>query len=183
MAKDSGFGEVITIVFLGGAAYLVWQWYQAQTVQAAAATATAQPVVPPPTPGSYSPPTTAEQMQTAANANTIIQQQGGQGDAYQWETIWTGIGKPALPDVNAVFFPQGLPANAAAVTAAGGKPSSGGLPLMSLSTFLAAMASQGLSGVDTKLISVPVMLGPQRTMINIPADTTPAKLQSMLRNR
>jgi hypothetical protein len=182
MAKESGFGEVFTIVFLGGAAYLVWQWFQAQTIQGTAAAATAQPVVPPPTPGSYSPPTVAEQMQTAANANSIIQAQGGQGDAYQWSTIWNSIGQPAIPNVNAVFFPQGLPANAAAVTAAGGKPSQGGLPLMSLSTFLAAMASQGLSGVNTKLITVPVMLGPRRTTMQVPSDTTPAKLQQMLRN-
>ena len=124
-------------------------------------------------------------MQAAAAANSIVTAQGGQADAYQWATLWNSIGKPAINNVNTMFFPNGLPTNAAAVTQAGGTPSQQGLPLMSLATFLAALQAHGLSGVgqDGKMITVPVILAGRKTAMRLPAGTTPAALQAMLRTR
>ncbi len=186
MAQQSGgIGNIITIGLLGGAAYLAWSWWQAQVMQAQASAATAQPVVPATPPGVYTPPTAQEQMQAAAAANSIVTAQGGQADAYQWATLWNSIGKPAINNVNGIFFPNGLPANAAAVTQAGGTPSQQGLPLMTLSTFLAALQAHGLSGLgqDGKMISVPVILAGKPTTMQLPWGTTPAMLQSMIRSR
>ena len=72
--------------------------------------------------------------------------------------------------------------------AAGGVASQQGLPLMSLATFLTALAGQGinttgLSGLgQARLIPIPVVLpGKTKTTIQLPAGTTPAMLQAQLR--
>lgn len=79
-------------------------------------------------------------IQTAANSNSFIQAQSGQADAYQWDTLWNSAGGPAL-NVNAIFFPSGL--NQGTANAPG--MSSQGLPLMTLSAFLNAVQSSGVS--------------------------------------
>ena len=180
MAKD-GFGEIIGLVALAGGAYVAWNWWSSQT--AAAAT----PVTPvtPANPAVYVPPTAMQQMQAAAQSNSIIQGQGGQADAYQWATLWQGIGKSAIPNVNALFFPNGLPANAAAVTSAGGTASTGGLPLMTLAAFMSTINGAGISGLGQvngkTLIPVPIIMGGRTTTVNVPRGTTPAMLQQVLR--
>lgn len=181
MAK-SGFAEIITVALVGVAGYLGWNWYQSQTVPVT-------PVTPatPANPAVYVPPTTTQQMQTAANANSFIQGQGGQGDAYQWSTIWNQIGKTAIPNVNALFFPNGLPSSASQVTQAGGTASSQGLPLMTLAQFMSTIQGAGISGLGQvngkTLIPVPVLIGGQPRNINVPFGTTPASLQRMMRSR
>ena len=144
--SQQGGPNIIVIALLGGAAYLAWNWYQAQVAQANASAATNQPVTPTTPVGVYTPPTTQEQMQAAAAANSIITAQGGQADAYQWATIWNQIGKTSISNVNSIFFPNGLPTNAAAVTQAGGTPSQQGLPLMSLAIPGTATTAILLSG-------------------------------------
>lgn len=190
MAKDP-LEDLFLLAAVAGGAYLLWNWWGAQQVAPAPATGgggTAPGVPPTPdNPGAYTPPTLTVQMQDSANSNSIIQAQGGQADAYQWATLWTGIGQPSIANVNGIFFPQGLPANAAAVTAAGGTPSQGGLPLMSLATFMAALKSAGLwnglsgFGQAPTLVPVPVLIGKNRTILNLPRGTTPAMLQAKLR--
>jgi hypothetical protein len=189
MAKDA-FGDILMLGLIGGAAYIAWQWWNAQSVAAVSqptGPATAPVTTPPvPTPGVYTPPSVTQQMQTAANANSIITAQGGQGDAYQWSTIWNQIGQSPITDINTIFFPSGLPTSAAQVTQAGGTASQQGLPLMPLSTFMAALSSQGISGVggpNSRLITVPIVLAHQKTSMRIPGNTTPAQLQAMLRSR
>ena len=186
MAKGDPIGDILTLGIVAGGAYLIWNWWVGT---AAAATAANNPSTPAPTtPGSYTPPSLTQAMQAAANSNSIIQAQGGQADAYQWSTLWSGIGQTPISDVNTIFFPSGLPANAAAVTAAGGVASQQGLPLMSLATFLTALSGHGinttgLSGLgQARLIPVPVVLpGKTKTTIQLPAGTTPAMLQAQLR--
>ena len=93
--------------------------------------------------------TVAAQMQISANSNSFVQQQGGQADAYQWSTIWNGVGQTPLPDVNALFYPNGI------VTGTPNGPglSSQGLPLMTLATFLATVQANGLSGMSLGYLS------------------------------
>jgi hypothetical protein len=80
------------------------------------------------------------QMQASANSNSIIQAQGGLADAYQWATVWNGIGQPSINDVNTIFYPNGLNVM---VGAAG--MSQQGLPLISLSQFLSSVQGSGIS--------------------------------------
>lgn len=174
MSKGNGFEDVLTIGVVAGGAYLIWNWWQAQLAQASASTATAQPVVPPAV--AYTPPTVTQQMQTAANANSFYTAGNGMLDADQWSTIWNSIGQPAIPanTFDTLFFPNGRPADASQN------------PTMSLATFMQALSTQGLSGVggpSSKLISVPIVLSGKRTTMQVPASTTPAQLQTMLRNR
>lgn len=181
MAKD-GFGDIIMIAAVGVGGYYLYNWFMGQS--AAAVTPVAATTTPT-NPAVYVPPTAIQQMQTEANSNSFIQAQGGQGDAYQWATLWTGIGKSSIGNVNALFFPNGLPANAAAVTQAGGTASSQGLPLMTLAQFMSTINGAGISGLGQvngkTLIPVPVLIGGQPRNINIPRGTTPAMLQSMIR--
>jgi hypothetical protein len=182
--SQQGGPNIIMIALMGGAAYLAWSWYQAQQQQASASAATAQPAVPVTPPGVYAPPTTQEQLQAAAASNAIVVAQGGEADAYQWSTLWNQIGKTAIPNVNAIFFPNGLPTNAAAVTESGGKASEQGLPLMPLATFLAALQANNIGlGQTGKMIAVPVILAGKPTTMQLPWGTTPAMLQSMIRSR
>ena len=182
--SQQGGPNIIVIALLGGAAYVAWNWYQAQVAQANASAATNQPVTPTTPVGVYTPPTTQEQMQAAAAANSIVTAQGGEADAYQWATIWNQIGKTSISNVNSIFFPNGLPTNAAAVTQAGGTPSQQGLPLMSLATFLAALQANNIGlGQTGKMITVPVVLAGKPTTMQLPWGTTPAMLQSMIRSR
>jgi hypothetical protein len=83
--------------------------------------------------------TIQSQLQGSANNNAFFQQQGGEGDAYQWATLWNGIGQPAF-NVNQIFYPNGF-------TAQVGAPgmSQQGLPLISLATFLSNLQSAGIS--------------------------------------
>jgi len=183
MAKD-GFGDIIGIVLFGGAAWYAWNWFTSSTTATAATPAT--PVTPV-NPAVYVPPTTLQQMQTAAAGNSIVVSQGGQADAYQWATLWNEIGKPTINNINGLFFPAGLPANAAAVTAAGGTLSTQGLPLMTLTAFLSTLSSAGISGLGqvqgVTLIPVPVVLGGVPTTVRVPRGTTPFMLQQMIRSR
>ena len=78
-------------------------------------------------------------IQTAANSNPSSKR-NRQADAYQWDTLWNSAGGPAL-NVNAIFFPSGL--NQGTANAPG--MSSQGLPLMTLSAFLNAVQSSGVS--------------------------------------
>jgi len=178
MAKGNGFEDVLTIGVVAGGAWLIWNWWQAQVSQATASTATAQPVVPPAV--AYTPPTAAQQLQTALNScmadSPSICPSTGLLDADQWSALWTQIGQPAIPSAtfNTLFFPNGRPADASQN------------PTMSLATFMQALQTQGLSGVggpSSKLISVPIMLAGKRTTMQVPATTTPAELQARMRNR
>ncbi len=192
MAHESGIGgDVVMLGLLGAGAWFIWNWWEAQvataqalpvaasspttTTTAPAATGPA-PVVAPANPVAYTPPTVQQQMQTAANTNAFYIQGNGLLDADQWSAIWTQIGQtPINPTTfGNLFFPNGRPAD----------PSQN--PTMTLATFLAALQTQGLSGVGgpgSKLIPVPVVLAGKRTMVNLPAGTTPAQLQQMLRSQ
>lgn len=79
------------------------------------------------------------QLVRAASQNAFFQAQGGEGDAYQWATLWNGLGRPQF-DVNATFYPNGFTAQ---VGAAG--MSQQGLPLISLTTFLSTLQSAGIA--------------------------------------
>ncbi len=188
MAKDF-LGNILSIGLLGGAAYLAWEWWTAQTVQALAApviSGSSTSSTPPPA-YVYTPPTLQQQMQTDANSNAFAV--NGQLDAYQWATLYNGTSPtpPPIPNVNAIFFPNGLPATQ---TPNAPGMSSQGLPLMSLATFLQGLQANGintgLSGLGqapAKMISVPIVIARQKTAMRIPANTTPAELQRRLRSR
>lgn len=192
MAKESSFGEILTLALLGGAGYLAWKWWSAQTTPAPAAAPITTPAAPAPTPGAYTPPTPQQLMQSAAGSNSIIQAQGGQADAYQWAELWkdappSGAGQSPV-DVGKIFFPNGMPAAGTVVTNA----SQQGLPLMTLSTFLSGLQANGINtgatgvsglGQAPRLIPVPVVIGHNRTILNLPPGTTPADLQARLRQR
>lgn len=141
MAKDA-LGEIFLLggIVVGG--YFIWQWFSGMAATSVTPVTTAAP--PPPTPGVS---TITQQMQNAAANNSIIQGQGGQADAYQWATIWAQIGQPAIGDVNGIFFPNGVPANASSLANTAGNSQSG-LPLMSLSTFLTNLSATGVKGLS-----------------------------------
>lgn len=144
MAKDA-LGDILLLGGLAVGGYFVWQWFSGMSATSATPVTTATPTpTPAPTPGVS---TITQQMQNAAAANSIIQAQGGQGDAYQWATIWASIGQPALTNVNGIFFPNGVPANASSLANTAGN-SQQGLPLMSLSTFLTNLSATGVKGLS-----------------------------------
>lgn len=195
MAKDSSFGEILTLALLGGSGYLAWKWWSSQTTPAPATTPSTTPTTPATTPGAYVPPTIMQLMQTAANSNSIIQAQGGQADAYQWAELWkdpppNGAGQTPL-DVGPIFFKSGMPAPGVTVPNA----SQQNLPLLTLTLFLEGLKSAGINptnlglsgwfglGQAPRLIPVPVIIGRNRTILNLPAGTTPADLQARLRQR
>lgn len=190
MAKEGGFGEIITLALVGGAAYIAWQWWSTQQSSAATQTATTGTPTPPAPPAYvYTPPTASAQLVSAAQSNTVVQAQGGQADAYQWQTIYNE--QPGLPsianvNINSTFFPNGLPANQTSLAKTSGY-SQQGLPLMSAQTFISGLTAAGISGLSgfgqvPRLIPVPIMLSPgKRTIVNLPAGTRPADLQRHLR--
>ena len=191
MARD-GFGEIILFGGLAVGGYYLWQWWSAQQTRTAAQTATTGTAAPLPPPAyAYTAPTASAQLTTAAQTNTIVQAQKGQADAYQWATIYNGIsGLPSISgvNINATFFPSGLPANQTALQNTPGY-SQQGLPLMSAQTFVAGMTAAGVTGLSglgqpgPRMIPVPVMLTPTgRMRMNLPAETTPAELQRRLRS-
>ena len=178
MSKGNGFEDILTIGVVAGGAYLIWNWWQAQVAQTQVAAAAAVPTVAPSV--AYVAPTPAQQLQTAlgqcmTNSPSICPS-SGLLDADQWSALWTQIGQPTIPasTFNTLFFPNGRPADASQN------------PTMSAQTFLAALQTQGLSGVGgpgSKLISVPIMLSGNKRTVQVPAGTTPAELQRRLRSR
>lgn len=188
MAQDF-FGDLIKLGLVGVGGYLIYQWWETQGASAAAApvvTGTpAAPVTPPAY--TYTPPTPIAQLQTAAQTNTIIQAQGGQGDAYQWATIYDAIaGLPSIAavDINGTFFPSGLPSNQTALANTAGY-SQQGLPLMTPTTFLQGIQAAGVTGLSgleqaTKFVSVPIMIAKQKLTMSLPLGTTRAQLQAQL---
>lgn len=79
-------------------------------------------------------------LQQLASQNAFFVQQGGEGDAYQWSALWTQAGQPSF-NVNSIFYPNGI----AAASGSGTGFSSGNLPLISVSQFLSALSSAGIS--------------------------------------
>lgn len=79
-------------------------------------------------------------LQQLASQNAFFQQQGGEGDAYQWAALWAQAGQPSF-NVNSIFYPNGI----AAASGSGSGFSSGNLPLISVSQFLSALSSAGIS--------------------------------------
>jgi len=92
------------------------------------------------TPPSYTGPNVYSLLQASAQSNAFIKAQGGQADAYQWATLWNGAAQPPIPNVNAIFYPNGVNAG----TPNGPGLSSQGLPLLSLTAFLTALQSAGV---------------------------------------
>lgn len=189
MAQGDFFGDVIKLGLVGGLGYLAWQWWESQSVSAAAApVVTGTPAVSPPA-YVYTPPAASAQLATAAAANTIVQAQGGQADAYQWATIYNGIsGLPSIASVNinSTFFPNGLPSNQTALENTAGY-SQQGLPLMTAATFLAGLQSAGVTGLSglgqaPKYVSVPILIAKRKFTVTLPQGTTPAQFQAQLRN-
>jgi hypothetical protein len=188
MAKEGMFGDLISLGLLAVGGYLLYNWWTTSQASAAAQTAaTGTPAPPPPPAYQYTPPAASQQLQNAAASNDIVKAQGGQADAYQWATIYNGIsGLPSISsvDINATFFPNGLPATQ---TPNAPGMSQGGLPLMSAQLFIQGLTAAGIKGLSgfgqaPRMIPVPVILTHTKRTINIPAGTTPAELQARLRS-
>lgn len=177
MAKD-GFEDILTLAIVAGGGYLLWNWWTSQPASTPAAETPAAPTNPA-AGAAYVPPTLTQQMQTAANGNSFYVSQGNMLNANQWSALWTQIGQPAIDPTtfDSIFFPQGQP------------PSGTAAPLMTLATFMAALHQggiwNGLSGLGQapRLIPVPIVLAGRKTSMSIPAGTTPAQLQAILRSR
>lgn len=187
MAQDA-FGDIIILGGLAVGGYFLWQWWSSQTAPATTTPATTTPAAPAAPPAyQYTPPAASQQLIASAATNTIVEAQGGQADAYQWATIYNGIsGLPSIASVNinATFFPSGLPNQSANANKPG--YSQNGLPLMTAQVFIQGITSAGVTGLSglgqARLVPVPVMFTPgKRSTISLPAGTTPAQLQAKLR--
>jgi hypothetical protein len=211
MAKDA-FGDILVLGLLGGAAYLAWNWWSSLSVAAPAAAvpsttpttpATSLPEVAPQAgttaasqiqnlittgnPGTTPFIPLSQQLQLWASANgmgiTYVENGNtanppGQLDADHWSAIYTTVTGNTIDGTlfDSTFFPNGRPASASSN------------PVYTSTQFVQMLAATGgayagLSGPAPRLIPVPVILGGQRHTMNLPAGTTPAQLQAMLRGR
>jgi hypothetical protein len=82
-------------------------------------------------------------VQAQTNGNAFYTAQGGQMDAYQWDTLMNAAGGPSV-NVGQIFFPNGLNAG----TPNGPGLSSQGLPLMTLQQFMNALQNAGVTGLS-----------------------------------
>lgn len=164
MARE-GMGSLITLGVLGVGGYFLYEWLKSQCATsgtsiyggticgtlgwgAAAAPVQAQtqplPSNTPAPPPVAAVPTAMQVLTAAAATNTIIQGQQGKADAYQWATLWNAAYPSApLPDINATFYPNGLPTVNLPAAAGGGTQVQ--LPLMSLSDWLAKIKAAGVT--------------------------------------
>lgn len=161
MAKGM-FGEILGLAVVGVAGYFGYEWLKGQGLFGAVAPAGSSGGSSGSSGSSSNtpPPPAAQQVLSAAAAtNTIIQGQGGKADAYQWATLWNAAYPSApLPDINATFYPNGLPTVNLPAAAGGGTQVQ--LPLMSLSDWLskikaAGVSVPGLNGFGAYYIPIP----------------------------
>jgi hypothetical protein len=127
----AGSNNTFTYVLLAGAAYIAYNWWKSQPATTTTTTGGGSGTPPVTTPGTqYVPPTTLQQLQTAAGSSTAML------NADQWQVYWNNIGKPAISSdiFTALFFPTGRPSDPAQT------------PTFSASDFLSALSSKGLSG-------------------------------------
>ena len=199
MAKSGAFGDIVMLGLFGGAAYIAWNWWSSLSAPVVAATTPAAPATTAPPPNPPTTPVTitnlaptptspvSTQMQNWANSNGMgasyiengnSANPAGQLDADHWSAIYTFVTGNTIDGgaFDSVFFPQGRPADVSMN------------PVYTAPQFIhmlvagGSAAYAGLSG-PAKLVPVPMLLGGQRHVMNLPAGTTPAQLQAMLRGR
>jgi hypothetical protein len=149
-------GDLIKYGLLAVGGYLLYQKFVAAAPAVVTPTGPAFPTPPQappaPAPGVYVPPSLAVQLDTAAAANSFYLSQGHKMNAWQWAFIWkNSLGKPDIPDLPAIFFPSGMPADQAQ------------FPLMSAADFVAALATKGISGLGA--FGLPAI--PRRLPLNL----------------
>jgi hypothetical protein len=172
-------GGIVKWVLIGGAAYLIYTEFIAPAAAAPAAsgaappatgataascaasggtwnasTSTCTPAPAPPPSYQYVPPTTVQQLQTAAAGvpSTLL-------NADNWNYYWVNTLKKAQPDADkwaSLFFPNGRPSD----------PSQN--PMMTAAQYVAALSTQGISGLGSVQLAqgravplfVPLILNP-----------------------
>jgi hypothetical protein len=100
-------------------------------------------------------------------------------DADHWSAIYTYVTGNTIDGTtfDSVFFPNGRPSDVSQ------NPVYSAPQFISMLVAGGGAAYAGLSGPAPRLIPVPMILGGQRHTMNVPAGTTPAQLQAMLRGR
>lgn len=137
--------NILEYLLLGGAAYLAYTWFTSPATSTTVAPQTPTPNAPAATPPAptvaYTPPSTAQQLQTAAGAGVTML------NADQWSYYWQQLGLVAVDPTKwqAVFFPSGRP------------PSGTAEPTMTAQAYVTALTPiTGLSGYQGYRRAIPV---------------------------
>jgi|SRR5579871_1102551 len=138
-------GDILKFGLIAGGAWLLYEMFFSTPAPAAASTSSTGSTGSSSTSGTSSTssssaavtvnPTTVAALQAAAATQPTMS--GGMGTADQFSYLWTNnLGKPAISGTtfDAIFFPNGRPANTAQY------------PLYTAQQFVQALATAGLSG-------------------------------------